>query len=80
MTEEIMDYISQQIVSDETLVIGVEDDLLSEGILDSMGMMRLIRFIEKKYGFDVPFEEMLPENFMSVEKIVDYINSKSVNK
>lgn len=79
MTEVIMDYISRQIVSDGKLNLDAEDDLLSKGILDSMGMMRLIRFIEKKYGFDVPFEEMLPENFMSVKKIVDYINSKSIN-
>lgn len=54
-----------------------EDDLLGSGILDSMGMMKLIAFIENEYDLKVAPDEMVIENFMTVENIVEYINTKN---
>lgn len=63
------------------LTTGIEvsenDDLLEEGILDSMGMIKLVRFIETKFQIQVPFEDMTLENFKTVKKICDYVSIKS---
>ncbi len=75
MNKTIIAYIQSEI-SNNTL-INEDDDLLTEGILDSMGMMKLIRFIETKFQIQVPFEDMTVENFMTVEKICDYVSIKS---
>jgi len=54
----------------------IDDDLLGSGILDSMGMMKLIAFIEEKFKLKVAPEEMVIENFMTVENIEGYIKGK----
>jgi D-alanine--poly(phosphoribitol) ligase subunit 2 len=48
------------------------DDLLKAG-LDSMGIMRLVLFIEEKFGITLPDEEIEPENIHTINKIVAWI-------
>jgi acyl carrier protein len=57
--------------------IGLQDDLLSEGLLDSFGMMKLIRFIEEKFETKVQPKDMTIENFTSIETIMDYLSRKN---
>ncbi|MEM8846116.1 MAG: acyl carrier protein [Bacteroidota bacterium] len=76
MKDEVKQFIVQQFGIEEHTTLNVQDNLIENGIIDSMGMMRLIRFVEKKYGIEVAFEEMLPENFESIQNISDYITTK----
>ena len=48
--------------------------LIDKGILDSMGLMQVIMFIEEKTGIRIPDDEVLPDNFQtigSIESLVD---------
>jgi acyl carrier protein len=54
----------------------IYNDLLSEGIIDSLGMMKLIRFIEDKFDLKVRPEDMTIENFTSIETISNYIQGR----
>jgi acyl carrier protein len=47
-----------------------EASLTQTGVLDSMGVLELILFLEERYGFAVPDEDTLPENLDSVDRIV----------
>lgn len=53
-----------------------EDDLLGSGILDSMGMMKLIAFLEEEFKVTIGPEDMVIENFMTVGHISEYLSSK----
>ena len=44
--------------------------LLEEGRLDSLQIVELVNFIESRFGVAIDLEEMLPENFETVEHIV----------
>ena len=55
------------------LDINPEDDLLGSGLIESLGMMRLIQFIEEKYEVKVGPQDMTVENFMTVEAMVNFI-------
>ena len=48
------------------------DDLLDAG-LDSMGIMRLIMFIENKFGVTLPDEEIDPDNIQSFNTLEQWI-------
>ncbi|MEM9363763.1 MAG: acyl carrier protein [Bacteroidota bacterium] len=76
MKDEIKQFIVQQFGLEEHTALNVENNLIENGIIDSMGMMRLIRFVEKKYGIEVAFEEMIPKNFESIQNISNYITTK----
>ncbi len=47
-----------------------EVDLLDSGLLDSLGVVQLITRIQEKYGFEVDIDDIIPENFKSVNNIV----------
>jgi acyl carrier protein len=49
------------------------DSLLEAGIVDSMGVLALVGFIEQRYGIAVGDEEMMPENFDSISSIAGFV-------
>jgi len=50
-----------------------EDSLLELGIIDSVKMIELINFIEKRYKIHVNEDDLIPENFDNINAIVQYI-------
>ncbi|TMM53768.1 acyl carrier protein [Maribacter algarum] len=75
MNEKIIAFIKNEITTEPLLEIDSEDNLLENGIVDSMGMMRLILFLEKQFKKRVPTEDMTLENFKTVEKIALYFSA-----
>jgi acyl carrier protein len=49
---------------------------IEEGIIDSVGVLELVAFLEEKFGFKVEDEEIVPENFDSIEKLDIFVKSK----
>jgi acyl carrier protein len=80
MDKILISYINDQFIEDEPAgPVGLQDDLLGEGIIDSLGMMKLIRFIEDKFEIKVRPEDMTIENFNSIASIANYIQSRQSN-
>lgn len=46
-----------------------EEDLIGDGILDSLDIVTLITEINSVFDVSIPAEEILPENFCSAEAI-----------
>ena len=46
-----------------------EQDLIGEGVLDSLDIVTLITEINSAYDVSIPAEEILPENFCSASAI-----------
>jgi acyl carrier protein len=49
---------------------------LEEGIVDSTGVLELVMFIEETFGVTVEDDEIMPENFDSVEQLAQYVRRK----
>lgn len=47
----------------------INDDLIGDGILDSLDIVTLITEINTTFDVSVPAEEVIPENFCSAEAI-----------
>ncbi len=56
----------------------LDDDcpLILEGILDSMGIVSLLGFIEKRFSIRIDNDELVPENFETLLAISKLIESK----
>jgi len=50
--------------------------LLESGILDSLSLLKLVVFLEKRFAVVVREEELVPENFKTIDSICSYIRSK----
>jgi acyl carrier protein len=63
--------------SDKGYTYGDDVSFLENGIIDSLGIIELVTFVEKKYGISVADNELLPENFDSVAKLGSFVATKS---
>lgn len=72
---EIKNYIIEASLSDAN---AIKDDTLvfETGLLDSMGLLFLIEFLNEKYSVEVNDEELNPKNFESINTIVSFVNDK----
>jgi acyl carrier protein len=76
-TESILaDHIIEEIAVGKTKGLKPEEDLFSSGILDSLGVLQLVLFIEEKFSITVSDEDVVYENFNSIFAIARYIDEK----
>ena len=74
--QEIINYIAGELAGSET-ELGPDTNLVD--VVDSTAVTELVVWIEGKYGFDVEIDDITPERFGSVRKIVQYIN-ENINR
>jgi acyl carrier protein len=57
--------------------IGTDEDksFLRNGILDSLGFVKLVLFLEAKCGIRIDRKDISPANFDSLQKIVTYVSA-----
>lgn len=53
-----------------------DSSFLELGIIDSTGMLELVSYLENTYGIEIADEELIPDNFDSISRIVDYLGRK----
>ncbi len=69
----LLAYIQQNLLKGRMTNLGKDDDLLDSGILNSLGILQLVAFIDERFGFQVPDEDVVYENFNSVQAITSYL-------
>jgi acyl carrier protein len=60
---------SETEIKDNTLIF-------KEGFFDSMGFVMLISFLDENLGITVSDDELIEENFESIDAITKYVGSK----
>lgn len=69
---------SELIGNDEDNLFDHKTRLIETGIIDSMGIMKLLAFIEETYSIQLNDGEIVPDNFETVDTIVALIDKKMV--
>lgn len=67
---KLTEYIRTELTSGET---EIKADTSLSGVVDSTAIMELVVWIEGEGGFDVEIDDITPDNFGSIDKIVAYI-------
>jgi acyl carrier protein len=77
IASEIERFILDEIVQGQGVEsVDAGEDLLAGGIIDSHGLMEVVGFIESRYGIVVADEDLLPENFESLNSIEGFVKRK----
>ena len=59
LTEKLTSFILSDVLLDSSQTkLEPDDELLEDGLVDSLGVMRLISFIESEFGYAVPPEDV----------------------
>ena len=75
--EKVREYISGELALEgKKPDFDSDSPLLEQGIIDSMGLFRLIVFLEESLNIHIPEEDLRAENFQSVRHIVNYVNGQ----
>lgn len=60
------------------LVKGVDNEstLLGGRLLDSLGILEVVTFVEREFDISIKDEELLPENFQTVRSMAKFVVRK----
>jgi acyl carrier protein len=56
--------------------IDLNKSLVDEGVIDSLGLIEISAHLERTHGIKIEVPEMNPQNFGSVNRIVDFVARK----
>lgn len=56
--------------------IGESDSLIESGIIDSMGVLDVVTFLESRFNLTVDDEDLVPENFQSIGQMAAFVAKK----
>jgi acyl carrier protein len=68
-------YILDELAKGRKSKISPQDDLLSEGIIDSLGILQLVSYIEEEFSLAIPDEDVVIENFQSLDALSSYVDA-----
>jgi acyl carrier protein len=71
----LLDYVKKELAVGSKRNIQMDDDLLSAGIIDSLGVLQLVAFIEEQFDIQMPDEDVVLENFQSVNSLANYLDN-----
>ncbi len=74
--EKVKEYILQASHADRNKIKD-ESLLFKEGFFDSMGFIMLITFLEEEFGIKTGDDDLLEENFESINAITDFVGRKT---
>ena len=79
LQSEIREFILTQFPVAKKKKIKDDDVLLESGIIDSLGVMEIVNYIAERYELDIDDDDLVPENFNSVQAIAEFVNQKQHN-
>lgn len=70
-------YIANEFMHDfDHKVLDVDTPLIEQGVIDSMGLVKLVLFIEDRFKILIPEEDIEIENFRTVKALSEFISQK----
>ncbi len=74
--ENINQFIIDNFLFGDGSKLAADTPLLEKGIIDSTGVLELVAFIEDNFNITVADEELVQDNFSSVNAIEKFLKSK----
>lgn len=71
----LTDYVRKEFLHGRGNAIDPSDDLLDSGIINSIGLLKLVAFVEENLDIEVPPEDVVYENFHSIAALTAYLES-----
>lgn len=79
MREKIIKYIRDEYVDKPGTVVEDNTPLISSGLVDSFSMVSLKMFLEDQYRIQLSDDEATTDQFETVARIMELVNSKLGN-
>ena len=79
--DQVRQFIREELAAAKGIATFTDSESLTDnGIIDSLGIFRLVTFLEENFGVRVGDEEISADNLQSVDKIEALVITKSKKK
>jgi acyl carrier protein len=76
--DQVRQFVREELASAKGITLVSDDEsLIDNGVVDSLGIFRLVTFLEETFGVKIGDEEISAENLQSVDMIEQLVLSKS---
>lgn len=73
----LKEFIRERMMNNPNGELDESENLLAAGIIDSLGILQLVTFIEAKFGIEIPDEDVTIKNSHSLESMTAYVASRT---
>jgi acyl carrier protein len=75
MTARICEFVREEILLDDSQTLDENTPLLG-GVMDSLGLLQLVAFLEEQYEVEIDDADMVAEHFRTPAEISQFVQSK----
>ena len=73
ISDIILEFIRDEIVKNPEQIPDPQENLLASGVIDSVGIMLLVRHLEATLDLKIPAGDLVPKNFRTIEVMATYL-------
>ena len=73
LNQDLATFIEKQLIGDGRTKVSETTPLIEDGIVDSMGLMQIVTFIEDRTGLRISDDDVTPDNFETVAAIGELV-------
>lgn len=73
----LLGFINDELLADKNLRAGTDTPLFADGWIDSLSILKLIGFVELMIGREIAEEEVVMENFRTVDTIAKHFGQST---
>jgi acyl carrier protein len=73
MEQAIVRFVNEHLVGGGGASVATDDEIVLDGTVDSLGVTRLIEFLEREYSITIPAQDVTVEHFRSVSTMAAYV-------
>ncbi|MGC1484874.1 MAG: acyl carrier protein [Candidatus Acidiferrum sp.] len=77
--DRVRDFVLKQFPLARKNGLKPEERWLESGLIDSLGILDLVHFLEEEFKVQVTDEELLPDNFQSLQAVSAFVRTKQMN-
>ena len=71
----IKEFIMTEVNPDRNLEgLGDDEPLIDSGIIDSLGILKIMAYLDEEFGIDLSDQQITPENFKNIMSICSLID------
>lgn len=68
--------LSEHLYMEQNRSLESDESLLSRGVIDSIGLLQMVAFVEEQFKIKMTPDDLVPENFETVNALKALIQSK----
>ena len=76
ISEQLTEFITATFPLARKRRLAPHDHLLESGIVDSLGVLNLVGFVERQFAIAVGDDDLVPENFQSIDHLTAFVRRK----